>query len=105
MAFNITAEIDIGSGLVNDVSENLGFPVPDFNIILIELTPFEASIVYGVVGLILSAGPGALWRWFLRDNLLFSTVGYKFICYTQFWIWGAVFVSWLLAIILPSQSI
>jgi hypothetical protein len=105
MALNITAEIDIGSGVVDEVADNLGLPVPEFNILLIDLTPFEAAIVYGLAGLVLSVGPGALWRWFFRENPLFSTVGYKFLCYAQFWIWGAVFASWLLAILLPSQSV
>lgn len=76
--------------------------MPEFTTLLTDLTPFEASIVYGIVGLALSAGPGALWRWVLRDQSLFSSVGYKFLCYTQFWIWGAVFLSWLMAICIPS---
>lgn len=103
MALNITSDFDIG--VAGEVADNLGFEVPEFDTLLIDLTPYEASIVYGIAGLVLSVVPGALWRWLLRKNFLFSTVGYKFICYAQFWIWGAVFVSWLLAVAIPSQSL
>lgn len=100
MADLLDPTVDIGG--FNEISDNLGFDVPDFDTLLIDLTPYEASIVYGIVGLVMSVGPGAMWRWVLREKPLFASVGYKFICYVQFWIWGAVFLSWLLAIAIPS---
>lgn len=103
MAAFLNATADIGG--FSTIADNLGFDVPEFTTLLIDLTPYEASIVYGVMGLVLSVGPGAFWRWWLRGQPLFSSVGYKFLCYTQFWIWGAVFVAWLMAIVIPSQSV
>ena len=63
--------------------DNLGLPVPDITVVLIKsLSPRDAAIVYGMIGLILSAGPGLLWRFYLRSNTYLGTVGYKFFAYT-----------------------
>jgi hypothetical protein len=86
-------------------AENIGFDVPDFKKFLVDLSPADAALIYGLVSLVLSAGPGALWKFYLRDNWDLATVGYKFTCYAHFWIFGTVFLAWLAAFAIPSDSI
>ena len=69
------------------------------------MAPSDAALIYGLVALVLSAGPGALWRWVLRDNVYFNNVGWRYVSYAQFWVWGIVFISWLLAVSIPSESV
>lgn len=90
---------------LTEPAENIGFTVPDFTKFLVDLSPADAALIYGLVSLALSAGPGALWKFYLRSDSDLATVGYKFICYAHFWIFGAVFLSWLGAFALPSDSV
>ena len=103
---NITdSSLTFDTEVYEDAVSNIGFDVPDFSTFLVDLSPKDAALIYGLVALALAAGPGALWRFYLRDNIDLNTVGYKFTAYAHFWIWGAVFASWLAAFALPSDSL
>ena len=48
--------------------DTVALDVPVFDVVLLNMAPFDASLVYGFSALALSLGPGALWRWVFRDS-------------------------------------